>query len=92
MMRGALILAAAVLAGCATAPPSVIHAPVRLPLPSRPVLAPMSASAVRCLSAATYTLLVQRQRALRTWALELRAIIRANNAHVHKAGGTDGRP
>lgn len=83
----AVVLAVAALAGCVTPPPSVIARPVVLPLPPRPVLAPVAASAVACLSARTYTRLVNRERALRTWALELRAIIRANNAH---AGGAHG--
>lgn len=68
--------AALALAGCST----VQYRPVALPLPVRPVLTPVQASAVQCLAPATYTALVNRERALKTWGLELEAVIKANNA------------
>lgn len=74
-LRAYVILAALALAGCATVHP----VPVTLPLPPRPVLTPVTASQVQCLAPDTYTALVNRERALRTWGLELEAIIRANN-------------
>lgn len=94
-MRGtalALVLVAAVLAGCATrsAPPSIAHRPVTLPLPPRPLLPPVAATSVRCLSDSAYSRLVQRERLLRTWGLKLQAIIRKNNEHAAKPPG--GKP
>lgn len=68
------------LAGCATVRP----VPVTLPLPPRPVLTPVTASKVQCLAPDTYTALVNRERALRTWGLELEAIIKAANAKAGK--------
>lgn len=65
-----------VLAGCATVRP----VPVTLPLPVRPVLTPIQGNALQCLAPATYTTIVDRERALRTWGLSLEAIIGANNA------------
>lgn len=70
------------LAGCA--PSYVRTRPMPLPLPSRPVLQPVPASSVVCLSDATYTRLVNRERALRNWGLQLEAVIRTNNEHAHK--------
>lgn len=67
---------ALLLAGCA----QVQVKPVMLPVPVEPVLTPVTASQVQCLAPQTYTALVDRERALRTWALELRAVIDANNA------------
>lgn len=54
--------------------------PVLLPLPSRPVLTPIKGAALRCLAPETYTIIIDRERAMRTWALQLEAIIDANNA------------
>lgn len=80
MTRQALeVLAALVclaLVGCAT--PAT--RPVLLPLPSRPVLTPLKASDLQCLSDSSYTTIVNRERSLRTWGLELEAVIDANNA------------
>jgi hypothetical protein len=64
------------LAGCTT----VQYRPVLLPLPARPVLTPVKASAVACLAPETYTLLVERERSYKGWGLQLEAIIKANNA------------
>lgn len=75
-IRSSLILAALALAGCTT----TVYRPVPLPLPAHPVLTPVKASAVQCLAPETYNVLVERERALRTFALELQAEIRANNA------------
>lgn len=77
----ALLLVAA-LAGCTTT--HVRTLPVALPLPARPVLQPVPASSVACLSDTTYTALVHRERALRTWGLQLQAVIQANNQHAHQ--------
>lgn len=70
------IVALLALAGCATIRP----VPVTLPLPARPVLTPVKASDVQCLAPDTYTALVNRERALRTWGLELEAEIKALDA------------
>jgi hypothetical protein len=87
-MRRALTLSAASailagvtsLAGCTTTPtPSVVVRPLALPIPTRPTLTPIPSSALMCLSDKSYSTLVHRERALRTWALQLRAVIRANN-------------
>lgn len=72
-----ILLASAIwLTGCATVRP----VSVTLPLPPRPVLTPVTADQVQCLAPGTYTALVNRERSLRTWGLELEAIIAANNA------------
>lgn len=76
MIRFSAILLAVVLAGCST----VQYRPVALPLPVRPVLTPVKAGAVQCLAPNIYTALVNRERALKTWGLELEAVIKANNA------------
>ena len=55
-----------------------------LPLPARPVLTPIKASDLQCLSDSAYTTIVNRERGYKTWGLQLEAVIRANNA---KAGG-----
>jgi len=70
------LLALALLAGCTP----TVYRPVPLPLPTRPVLTPVKASALQCLAPGTYTTIVNRERALRTWGLEVEAIIKANNA------------
>lgn len=75
-IRVSSLLAFALLAGCTT----TVYRPVALPLPTRPVLTPVKASAVQCLAPDTYTALVNRERALRTFAIELEAVIKANNA------------
>lgn len=67
-----------VLAACAQQPARPV--PVVLPLPPRPVLTPVPASSVACLSDSAYTALVNRERALRTWGLELEAIIQSSNS------------
>lgn len=75
-IRSSAILLALALAGCAT--PAA--RPVLLPLPSRPVLTPIKGDALQCLAPDTYTTIVNRERALRTWGMQLEAVIRANNA------------
>jgi hypothetical protein len=67
--------------GCAA---QVRPVPVTLPLPARPVLTPVTASQVQCLAPDAYTALVNRERALRTWGLELEAEINALNAKAGK--------
>lgn len=76
------MLALALLAGCVRT--EVRQVPVLLPLPARPALTAVPAAGVACLSDATYTDLVNRERALRTWGLQLEAVIEANNAHAQK--------
>lgn len=66
------------LAGCATVRP----VPVTLPLPPRPVLTPIQGDALQCLAPATYTTIVDRERALRTWGLSLEAEIKALDANA----------
>ena len=70
------LLALSLLAGCTT----TVYRPVPLPIPARPVLAPVTASALQCLAPDTYTTIVDRERGYKTWGLELEAIIRSNNA------------
>lgn len=66
-----------VLTGCAS---TTDVRPMALPLPARPTLPAVKASAVQCLSKDAYTALVNRERGLRTWGEKLEAIIQANNA------------
>lgn len=78
-----LILAVGVaVAGCTPAV-QVRSVPVMLPIPSRPVLTPIKGDALQCLAPDTYTTIVDRERALRTWGMEMEAAMQANNA---KAG------
>lgn len=80
--QSALVFTCALLlAGCAAQP--VRRAPVALPLPARPTLPAVPASALQCLAPGTYTDIVNRERGYKTWGLELEAIIQTNNA---KAG------
>lgn len=72
----ATILCALALVGCTTQPPR----PVVLPVPARPVLTPLKASDLQCLSDSAYTTIVNRERGYKTWGLELEAILKANNA------------
>lgn len=71
-----LLACALALSGCS---PKVMLRPVALPVPAEPALAPVKAAQVQCLDAVTYTTIVDRENALRHWALELRAVIEANN-------------
>ena len=57
----------------------VVHRPIALPLPERPVLERVEAPAVQCLSDEAYSKLVKRQSALKVWGLKLEAVIKANN-------------
>lgn len=79
-IRLSSLLALALLAGCTT----VQYRPVPLQLPARPVLTPVHASDLQCLSDSAYTTIVDRERGLKTWGLELEAIIEANNAKAVK--------
>lgn len=79
-----ILLASALwLAGCAVT--SVQYRPVLLPQPARPVLTPLKASDLQCLSDSAYTTIVNRERAYKTWGLQLEAIIDANNAKADGA-------
>jgi len=69
-------MAVLALAACTQ---TVRHAPVLLPLPARPVLTPVKASALQCLAPDAYTTIVNRERAYKMYSLELEAIIKANN-------------
>jgi hypothetical protein len=75
-----LIVAALAMSGCTT----TVYRPVVLPLPVRPVLTPLKASDLQCLSDSTYTTIVNRERGYKTWGLELEAIINANNSKATK--------
>jgi hypothetical protein len=70
------VLALVVLAGCTT----TVYRTVPLPIPARPVLTPVTASALQCLAPETYATIVNRERGYKTWGLELEAVIKANNA------------
>lgn len=61
----------------------VRHEPVLLPLPARPVLTPLKASDLQCLSDSAYTTIVNRERGYKDWGLQLEAIITANNAKAN---------
>lgn len=74
------LLAAMALGACAQQP--LRQVPVMLPLPSRPMLQAVPPGDVQCLAPDTYTALVNRERALKSWGLQLEAIIQANNAHA----------
>lgn len=82
---------ALLLYACAQQP--VRQLPAGLPVAARPALKPISADAFKCpvklpspytmcMTDATYTTLVDRERALKTWGLQLEAIIQANNQHA----------
>lgn len=77
ILRNSALALVLILPGCATRPDV---RPMALPLPARPTLTPVKASAVECLAPDAYTALVNRERALRTWGEELEGIIQANNA------------
>ena len=79
-IRFSFALIALCIAGCSP----IVVKPVALPLPPRPVLTPVTASQVQCLAPGVYTTLVGRERALRTYALQLEAIIKAANAKAEK--------
>jgi hypothetical protein len=84
------------LTGCTRV--QVRSVPVALPLPPRPALAPVPAAAFdcptgvllpagwMCMANGTYIVLVNRERALKTWGLQLEAIIQANNQHAADRG------
>lgn len=78
-----------VLAACTTQPPR----PVELPVPARPTLTPIKASAfacpfampapiTKCISDQTYDTLVERERKAWDWGAAGEAIIKANNAQA----------
>lgn len=76
-----IVLTSIALCACAS---RVIVKPAPLPLPPRPTLTPIPGSALQCLAPAAYTSLVNRERALRTWGLELESIIQSNNNNAQK--------
>jgi len=76
LIRLSSLLALALLAGCTT----TVYRPVILPMPARPVLTPIQASALQCLAPDAYTTIVNRERGYKTWGLELESVIKANNA------------
>lgn len=81
MHRTVLAAAAAVglsISGCARV--QYLTRPVLLPTVAAPVLTPVKSSDVQCLSGATYTALVNRERATWDWGAAQQAIIKANNA------------
>lgn len=78
------MLSALALGACAQAPVRTL--PVMLPLPARPVLTPVTSSELECLTPAAYTTIVNRERALKTWGLQLEAVIEANNQHAAAKG------
>lgn len=77
-------LATSLLLLCACAQQPVRTVPLPLPLPPRPVLTQVAPDAVQCLAPTTYITLVNRERALKTWGLQLEAIIQANNLHADR--------
>lgn len=79
----ASIVLAVALIGCTRV--EVRSVPVALPVPARPLLPPVAPAAVQCLAPDTYTTLVNRERAYKTWGLQLEAIIQANNQHAKGA-------
>ena len=76
------IIAVLGLAACVSATPVVRYSPVLLPQPATPILTPVPGGQLHCLSADTYTTIVQREQALRTYGQKLRGIIQANNEGV----------
>ena len=77
MTRLSIIPLLLALAACA--PVEVRYAPVPLPMPERPELPRIQAEDVRCLSDDAWATIVRREQALRHYAEEFEAIIRANN-------------
>lgn len=80
MKRYWLILVLLALGGCTTT--RIVHRPVPLPLPARPVLPAVAGSSLKCLSDATYTRLVERYRKLHAGYVKLERIIEVNNQHA----------
>ena len=60
------------------------YEPVELTKPVKPVLPPIKAEAVQCLTGAAYADIVERDRLRKNYAEECIAIIDANNAGVTK--------
>jgi hypothetical protein len=85
-----LIAMLALVAGCAS-PPETIVRPVALPVPARPVLPRVPGAVLQCLSDATYTDLVTRERKLKRWGEQLQAVIQANNRAADSPEPTGGR-
>ena len=76
-MRTLTLLALLLLAGCST-PPTVEYRPVPSWLiPSPPELPKIQSVDLKCLSDQTYFDLASRDRALRNYAAELRALLEA---------------
>lgn len=78
-IRFSLALALVALAGCTR----IVHEPVVLPLPARPVLPVVTPAEVQCLARGVYTRIVDRGRDYKTWGLQLEKIISTNNVKAH---------
>lgn len=76
-----VLIAAGMLCACA---PQVVVKPVTLPTVPAPALTPIKPAALQCLSDATYTTIVDRERKLKTWGDKQAAVITANNAIAGK--------
>lgn len=77
-MKAAAVLALSlILAGCASPPPAYVTAP--LPLPPKPELPVVHGAELQCLSADAYTRLANRDRILRHYVEQLRAVIRSTH-------------
>ncbi|GEM_PF-1209458 len=77
----AALAAVLFMSGCATPPAEVVTVPVVVALesPPRPILPPVPADDLKCLSVETYETLVTRQRLLRQYAEELEGIIQSTH-------------
>ena len=73
----ALILISLLLAGCSSTPTIEYHAVPAWLIPAHPELQKIQSSDLKCLSDDTYYSLVSRDRALRNYADELRALLDA---------------
>lgn len=78
-----ITLSALSLSGCATKPTYIVR-PVELPIPARPTLPHVEGASLMCLSDDAYTALVKRERAIKSYAAQLEAVIRANNEAAHE--------
>ena len=77
----AALTAVLLMSGCATPPAEVVTVPVVVALetPPRPILSPVPADEMQCLTDETYETLVTRQRLLRQYAEELEMIIQSTH-------------
>lgn len=72
-----MVLAAGVLAGCAT--PRVEYVTAPLPMPPRPELPAIPGEALQCLAEEDYRAVVQRDRLRREYAEQLEAVIESTH-------------